>query len=62
MKIRYIVPIILIAAFCAGCVSRVISRDPSIKEAGFTSTDKNGKITERKLIWIWQDEYRNKKR
>jgi hypothetical protein len=44
----------------SGCVSRTTTSEPSIsdlqKGIGHNTSDR---ITKKKIVWIWQEEYRN---
>lgn len=62
-------PVILlatIALLASGCVNRTTTLEP--QHRGGTPADKKvygsdpqGKLVDKKIIWIWQDEFRNPK-
>lgn len=44
----------------SGCVSRTIKNNPVIPEGGDRSAAlKKSPVVEKKVIWFWQDEFRN---
>ena len=58
--------ILCLAAFAAllgGCVSRTVVNEPqhrgAIPKDKSYGSDSQGKVIQKKTIWIWQDEYRN---
>lgn len=51
MKVFYfLIALAALSLLNSGCVSRTVTR-----ESGFGEDN-----TEKKIIWIWQDEYRNR--
>ena len=64
---RNIVLLIIGAFLLSGCVSRTVSIEPEHRGAKPTKksktfgSDPNSKTVEKKLIWIWQKEYREYK-
>lgn len=65
MKIFYCVAATATALFLTGCVSRTVSEEPQHRGAassgGEYGSSPHSKVVEKKLIWIWQDEFRNPK-
>jgi|GEM_PF-1766468 len=56
MKPGHVIAAVFVSAFCAGCVSRVTTRDPSLGEISSGKVNRTtGKITETKTFWFWQD-------
>jgi len=54
MKIvRSIILLAIVSMLSSACVSRTTSTSPPL------GTNKDGKVLEKKVIWIWQDEFRN---
>ena len=45
----FVLLILVLTLLCSACVSRT-----------YLSDDAEGTASEKKLLWIWQDEYRNK--
>ena len=39
---------------CTGCVTRTTSRTPTISEMGRPDLDENGRIVEKKTLWLWE--------
>lgn len=52
----------LMSLLLNGCVSRTVSSEPALvdlqKGLGYNASDR---VVKKKLVWIWQDEYRNPK-
>jgi len=46
-----------ILMLCCSCVSRTITRTPTISEAGKGKANENGKIIEKKIVWFWEDDF-----
>ncbi len=51
--IRSIILLAIVAALSSSCVSRTTTSSAPLGQG------KDGKVVEKKLIWIWQDEFRN---
>jgi hypothetical protein len=49
--LKCIIVLMVILIVCSGCVSRTIRSE--------TGSGAKGTITERRIIWIWEKEYRN---
>lgn len=45
----FLLLMLVLTLLCSACVSRT-----------YISDDADGATSEKKLLWIWQDEYRNK--
>lgn len=61
-----VVLLFAIALLCNACVSRTVTVEPQYRgaSAGKKTTlgsDPKSEMVSKKIIWIWQDEYRNKK-
>lgn len=54
-----------LAAILGGCVTRTVTVEPQHRGAIPKNTsygsDSQGKVVDKKIVWIWQDEYRTGK-
>ncbi len=50
--IKHMLVVLCLLLLCSGCVSR------TVRSADSLSGSKRNVITEKKLIWFWQDEFR----
>ncbi|MCK5675477.1 MAG: hypothetical protein KAH99_00515 [Verrucomicrobia bacterium] len=51
--IRSILLLAIVATLSSSCISRTTSTSAPLGKG------EDGKVTEKKLVWIWQDEFRN---
>ena len=52
--------------FCNACVSRTVTVEPQYRgvssgKKSSLGSDPKSQTVEKKIVWIWQDEYRNAK-
>ncbi len=51
--VRSIILLAIAATLLSSCVSRTTTANAPLGKGG------DGKVIEKKLVWIWQDEFRN---
>lgn len=56
--IRSIILLAVATILSCSCVSRTVSSSTQNRGANTKDQD-DGKVLQKKIIWIWQDEYRN---
>ncbi len=66
MKFVAVILGLSLCSLLSGCVSRTVSEEPQHRGAvpgkeNAYGSNSHSKVKEKKLIWIWQDEFRNPK-
>ena len=55
---RNLLLIVFLIGFCSGCVTRTTRKAGSTWDSGAKGSKNDGKMVERKIIWIWDEEYK----
>lgn len=53
-QVKTLFVLVLVVACCSSCVTRTISRTPTLAESASGRFNSDGKVVEKQTIWIWQ--------